>query len=399
MPSRLRIILIMSVAAFLAGWLSYRQAYTRSSDKTRISNTSRTNDRRPRALEAKSDDMEVLRQLLARPVNARTDDETWTVVSRLSIARIKDALAALPVESTRASQYQEMALYFRWAQLDHLAALESAQQAAAGERKMMATRSAFTAWMKMDPGAAYQWARKSQAVSSRIISLQMMKMLSSLPTDEALEKAKDCSEEMTSLYLSKLGESMGDTPEKRHAFLDVLARSGSSFDGPEAPPWPFIQSWAKSDPVGARAGLDDLPMDEALRLYLQELVTLEWIAQDPGAVIAWTGKGEAPEDLNRTEIYRSWFDDRPEEASLQFENLSREVPGLREELMKYFLTSYYQDSWDERDANVDSLLLSRLKTHYDLWATTAPAQASAWIASLDPELQQKLKTPDPHEKN
>lgn len=404
MSSRLRILLVIAVAAVLAGWLGYRQAYIYSSNKDSVSEAPRTKDRHPRPVEKASDPAADLSRLRKGPVNAKTSGEAWTIISRFSIRQIKDALADMPQgKPTDAVSDQESMLYFCWAQIDPLEALEAAgEEIKKNKEKTMILDSAFTAWMKTDPDAAYQWAMKSPTIDNKVAFRQMARLLDSLPPEEALEKAKAYAPEVMKILMTRLGGNMAETAEGREKFLTLLARSGFNPQESARSLSSLARSWAEADPVAALAALKDLPMDDKAREESRRILTLYWTERDPAAVIAWMTGGENPQPLAaQTRIYQKWAEQDPEQAALEFENLSRQSPGFRDEVMKSLLTSYHQGGWIPfgRTKDSEARLFSRLKIHYDQWATHDPEHASAWVGSLDPTLQQKLKSSDLHEKN
>jgi hypothetical protein len=404
MSPLLRIIPIVAVAAILAGWLGYRQAYNISSSKGVISGESGKSDRRQRPIEKRGDKAADLRRLLDRPANSRTSDEGWAIISKLSIRQIKDVLATLPRgKELDPAQDQEMMLYFCWAQIDPLEALEAAgRESEQNNERATMLRSAFTAWMRTDPDAAYQWAMQSPSFDKRVAFRQMAKLLALLPAEESLEKGRTYGPEVTTNLLSRLGGSMVATPEDRAAFLDILRRNGGEAGKSDTILRPFIRTWGAADPPGALAGLKDLPMDERTRENFRRQVTTDWTEQDPGSVIAWMTSADNPQPLkDRVQMYREWAESDPEEASQEFENLSRLSPGFRDEIMKSLLTSYHQGGRvpSGRNADSDRRLFSNLKIHYDQWNIHDPERASAWAETLDPALRQRLQTQDLHEKD
>jgi len=399
MSPRIRIILLTAAGSFVAGWLGYRQALPPLPPPPVVTKAVRKDDRRTRPAETKNDPLAELRQLREGPFNLRTSAETWTVISRFSIRRIKEALAEISSgDRTDAAMDQEAMLYFCWAQIDPLAALE----AAGGKDDKQVLRSAFTGWMKKDPDAAYQWAMKSTLVDKNLACSEMATLLNSLPPAEALEKAETLDPKVKTYLLGQLGNTMAETQEGRAEFLTMLSNSGIASGESASPLKAFAKSWADSDPAAALDGLDDLPLDGGVRDQLRRQLLGEWIDKDPAAVITWMTSGENPQPVKeQVAIYQKWAENELADASMAFENLSQHSPGFRDAVMKNLLTSYHQGGWvpHGRNSLTDAMLFSRLKTHYDLWTTHDPAQASAWLTSVDPALQERLQSPATDEKN
>lgn len=403
MHSHLRSAVIVALSAALMGWLGYRQGYAGSVDETAADHRTGTRERRIRPVENRRKAKEDLWKLLARPVNARTSGETWDIISRYSIRQIKDALAELKTgKSGAAAQHQEAMLYFCWAQIDPLEALEAAtEESKADEKKRWLPAHAFTAWMKDDPDAAYQWAMNSPGFDKDVAYRQMATLLSGMPPDEGWAKAKDFAIEVRRGYLGRIGGRMAETEEGRRDFLAMLARNGCSPEESAGGLESLMRVWGGVDPAAALAGFKDLPVDEAAREKARKITTSYWTESDPAGVIAWMSSDENPQPLgNQVDLYRKWAERSPEDAAKEFGNLSNKTPGFREGVMKTLLTSYHQGGWIPfgRNAQSDSRIFSRLKLHYDQWASTDPQQASNWINTLDPALQQRLTSPKPDEK-
>ncbi|GAA5120248.1 hypothetical protein JIN84_20630 [Luteolibacter yonseiensis] len=399
MSSRMWIILFTAAGSFVAGWLGYRQAHPPLPPPPAITKAARQDARRTRPADTKSEPLEELRLLRERPFNLKTSGEAWTVISRFSIRQIREALAEISAgDRTDAAMDQEAMLYFCWAQIDPLEALE----AAGGKDEKQTLHSAFTGWMKKDPDAAYQWAMKSSRIDKKLASLEMATLLYSLPPAEALEKAEACDPQVKTLLLGRIGNAMAETEEERAEFLTMLANSGVAPGESAYALKAFVRSWADSDPAAALDGLDDLQLDGGVREQTRRQLLNNWIEKDPAAVIAWMTSGENPQPVKeQVAIYQKWAERAPEDASMAFENLSQLSPGFRDTVMKNLLASYHQGGWIPfgRNSRSDAMLFSRLKTHYDLWTTHDPGQASAWLASVDPALQERLKSPDNDEKN
>lgn len=400
MLSRRQIVIIVSAAVVLAGWMGYNRAYTAAVTADGMDKSSSTNERRSRPAGSRSDKMEDLRQLLKRPVNSRTSAEEWTIISGFSIRQIKDSLKTLSSgDQSEAVRNQAAMLYFCWGQIDPLQALEAAKRA--GKKGDGMNQMIHAAWMKQDPEAAYHHALSSPE-TSRYAHSMMAKLLSSLPMNEALEKATSYGPEVRRIVLSSLGGTMAGTAGEREAFLAALARSGSDTADSSAVSNSFARTWGAVDPAAALAGLKDLPMDDGTRERTRNQITRYWTEKDPAAVITWMTSADNPQPLaNQVEVYRNWAEKATDEAVKQFDALSRQSPGFRDEVMKSLVISYYQGGWIPfgRSERTDGEMFSRLKNHYDQWTTSDPADASTWLESLEPALQERLTSSDHHERN
>jgi hypothetical protein len=374
--------------------MSHRHAYTAALESGAAE--SRPRERRLRLTVERREQTEGLRLLLKRPVNSKTSAETWAIISEFSIAQIKEALAALPPESSEAVAMQEMTLYFCWAQIDPMEALEAAARVKQRDGdKGYLLDSAFTAWMKRDADAAYRWGMASPDIDRKTVNRQMAKLLSGLPSDEAWKSAETCDPAVRQALLSRMAGTMAVAPADREAFLKRLAASGLQPKESAASLNNLARTWGAVDPAAALAGLGGLPMDDATREKTRWQVTKDWTARDPAAVLAWMKSGGNPQPVrNLVEVYRNWAESDLNAAAEEFETLSRQTPGFRDEVMKSLLTSYYQGGWIPfgRTANTDTLLFSRLKTRYDRWSSSDPGQAAMWLGAQDPALQQRLQT-------
>ena len=409
MSSRVRIVLITAIAAILVGWAGYRRAYVVSVRADTPGTPPITRESRVRPIEKRPDKMNELRQLLKRPANARTSNETWAIISGFSISQIKLALEQLSADGpSDAVQTQERMLYFCWAQIDPLEAMEAAgrEDKIAKAKKSSNNRqllsSAFTAWMKQDPDAACRWGLSSADIDHRWIANLMGNQLSALPMQEALEKAKAYDASVLQCLLSNLGARMAWTPADREVYLAQLASSGVGSRDVAAVLRSFIQNWGAADPVATIEGLKNLPLDPEKQQNARKQILTRWTKKDPAAVLAWMSTGENAQPLQKqVEVYNEWVENSPEEAARQFDTLSRQSPGFRDQEMKSLLTSYYQGGWIPfgRNSSSDGRYFSQLKTHYDQWTASDPGQAAAWAATLEPALQQRLQSPDRHEEH
>jgi hypothetical protein len=374
--------------------MSHRHAYTVTLTAGAAEN--RPKERRFRPTAERRDQTEGLRHLLMRPVNSKTSAETWAIISGLSIAQIKHALATLPSEPSEVVAMQEMLLYFCWAQIDPHEALEAAARVKQRDgKKGYVLDSAFTAWMKRDADAAYRWGMASPDIDRKTVNRQMANLLSGLPPDEAWKKTEACDPAVRQALLSRMAGTLFATPDDREAFLKRLAASGLQPKESAASLNNLARSWGTVDPAAALAGLGALPMDDATREKTRWQVTKYWMEKDPAAVIAWMKSEDTSQPVrNLVEVYRNWAENDLNAAAEEFETLSRQTPGFRDEVMKSLLTSYYQGGWIPfgRTANSDGLLFSRLKTHYDRWSSSDAGQAAAWLDAQDPALQQRLQT-------
>ena len=405
MKTRIRPILLTSVTALLAAWLSYRQAYQAESPvaRTEPESTSPANGRQRRERNpARADKMEQLRGLMKRPSTTRNAADAWEIISGMSIGQIKQALDGISEESaTDAGQGIEMMLYFCWAQIDPQEAVEAAVEE--GKRKwtdpsmneQQLLFSAFSAWSKRDPEAAFQWVQSSDIPDRKFFINQIGKYLSTLTPGEAAERAKAYGTDVQKAVLVHQANGMTATPESRQAFLDAVAASGIPAGDSNVILKQFARNWGYADSAAALAGLDGFPLDDEQKAQARQWIMAGWAEKDPADAIAWVVKENSPDSMRKqVDIYKKWADNWPGEAADSLDALSLQSPGLREEVMKSQLTSYYQESWIPfgRNEGADAYLLSRLKTHYDHWSAATPADAAKWLESLEPSLREKLQT-------
>lgn len=395
----MKLLSLTLVAGLLAAWISYRVSYRSSFTiaHPEMRSFSSGKARPSRNLPVRTDKIEQLRGLANRPLNERSSAEAWAIISSMSVARIRQALDAVSDGKTSKSvQELEESLYFRWAQINPLEALEAASHVEDSTEKGPLLASAYTAWFKQDPEAAWRWAQTSTLLDKRDCTRLMGRYLATLPPAEAAEKMKTCGPDVVKSSIGYQGPAMISSPEDRKAFLECVANSGMSQADSEIILKDFIRNWGFADPAAALAGLDGIPLSDDEKFQARRRITTGWAEINPVEALAWVAKENPPHAMAaQMAIYSKWSAAAPAEAVAALDGICRDTPGFREEVMKSQLESYYQKDWIPfgRNEAMEKNNFSHLKSHYDDWAATAPADAERWLGTLEPALQQKLHSP------
>ena len=400
MSIRLKPLSLTLIAALLVAWLSYRQSYRPHAVAVapNVKIALSASGRESREMVMRVDKVEQLRGLLGKPFNFRSSTEAWDIISGMSVAQIQQTLDAIPREKeSESAQNMARSLYFRWAQIDPTQAIAAA---ALEEKKEDADRSpnllyvlgsAYYAWFKQDPEAAFRWLQTASPELQQSYSYLMGRYLATLPPTEAEEKMKNYGPTVAKEAISCLGLGMMSSPEDRKAFLDRVANSGMTAADSKEVLKRFVRSWGSADPASALAGLDGIPLNDGERSDARQRIIADWVDKKPAEAFAWATKDGTPNArADQMFIYEKWVASSPEEALTAFDDISSRSPGFREEVMKSQLESYYQGNW--RSDYLETYLFDRLKKNYDHWAASAPSDAEKWLGTLEPSLQQQLHT-------
>jgi hypothetical protein len=398
----MKLLLLTLVAGLLAAWICYRVSYqsgvATAQPGGRISSHGR--ERASREIPVAADKIEQLRGFLNRPFNERGSAEVWAVVSSMSVAQIRESVhMILQNKATDSAENMVNCLFFRWAQIDPmeaLAAADSQRKDGGSENFSGALLSAFNGWFKRDPEAAFRWAQTDSGSNERFYISQMGGYLSTLPPTEAAEKMKTYGAAVIKAAFSYRARANFTSQEDRTAFFTSVANSGMNAADSQTVLKSFARNWGFYDPAAALAGLDGIPLNDDQKSQARQWIMAGWADKNPIEALAWVAKENPPHAIaDQIAIYNKWLSTAPKEAVAALDELCRDAPGFREEVMKSQLQSYYDEGWVPYGRNIssDKFLFSRLKNHYDDWATTAPADAERWVGTLEPALQQKLHAP------
>lgn len=400
---RLKILLLTLLVAPLAAWMSYRGSYRLNLGDETVIQRSKAGERGQRGMDNRAGTMERLRTFFKEPGNARNSAEAWDLVNGMSVSQIKGMLDEISEEKpSETIGGIEMMLYFSWARIDPLEALEAAAKEGQTGRsdqfqnKQQLLFSAYTGWSKQDPEAAFKWAQSSSTPERNFYVNQMGRFLAKLPPEEAAEKLKAYGPDVAKVVLLYQAKSGTSSPEDRQAFLEKLTKSKVSSADSTTILKSFARNWGYSDPAAALAGVDGIPLDEGQRSQARQWIMAGWAEKDPADALAWVMKEKTPQSMaKQVDIYNKWAETAPEEAVASLDGLSRLSPGLLGGIMDSQLSSYYQGDWFPygRNETRDRFIVSKLKNHYAYWAASAPGDAEAWLGSLEPSLQQQLLTP------
>lgn len=392
MPNRLLPLLLLMAGACVAGFMGYHRGFETALEKPMIGKSRVTGDRHAEHRETRSDKMSRLRSLRGRSERSHAAMiESWRIVRNFSIDEIRQALADMsPGHEGNSSALLTTMLYYRWAEIDPQAALESAIQR---DDATTVFGAAMTAWVNRDPEAAYRWAKSKPELADKatLYDRIVARALSNDTPAGALDKASAEGDAMRRSVGNVLAGKMCATPEGRAAFLAELTKRGP--DELVAGKIQMLTAWGRDDPKGALEGMTGLGLDPRTAAAKRETILSSWARLDPALALAWmAGKPDALPLEKRTQIFTTWVNEDPAAALEHFDTLGNE-PGFGEAVMAKLLLanghatlnpSTGSGSWIERNR-------SNLQTCYRRWAVQAPEAAAIWQDGLDPDLRKELR--------
>ncbi|MES2921228.1 MAG: hypothetical protein V4819_06770 [Verrucomicrobiota bacterium] len=393
MPNRLLPFSLLCVGACVAGFIGYHRGFETALEKPMVGGTEVSGGKRDEHRGTRPDKMNRLRSLRVRSDRSHAAMiESWRIVRDFSADEIRQALADLPPnhdENTTGGLLTAM-LYYRWAEIDPQAALESTIQR---DDATTVFGAAMTAWMNRDPEAAYRWAKSKPELAGKatLYTRIVARALSNDTPAGTLDKVSTEDDAIRRAVSNVLAGKMSATPEGRAAFLAELAKRGP--DHLTTGKNQLLSAWGRDDPKGALEGMTGLGLDPFEAAVKREAILSSWARLDPALALAWmAGKPDAMPLEKRTQIFTTWANEDPAAAFEHFDTLGSE-PGFGEAVMAKLLLAHGHATlnpsagsgpWIERNR-------SNLQTCYRRWVAQAPAAAAIWQDGLDPDLRKELQ--------
>lgn len=337
-------LLLTLAAACLCGFISYQHGYketvtegrsSESSPKTRLRERPEADSDigKPRSARlTMAEKTQRLRSLAGRMRSTNAIIESWEIIRDLGDNDIRDLIDQLKPQDKDTDQVSQEnsqipLLYFRWAQLDPTAALESAD----AHNDESAAESAFASWMKQDSTAAIRWAASSEKFKDSQTQADWMALnLVNLTPAEALAKATTYGEKTRAATLKLISQNQADTPEDREAFLSGIISGDLPETDKSAAMKAFFTSWGAHDSLKALDQLAGTPITPEQKSELRQNILRTWSRNDPEAALTWMiGKPDTLPDARQLSYFQYWSQGAPLRAS---DWLTRQSPEIRQKL-------------------------------------------------------------------
>jgi len=387
-------ILVVIAAASLAAVLGYWRGMEEASGEAVAENDGPPNRQtRERRGEVRQDPMNRLEGLRGRWVSHAVKMESWAIIRGFTVSQIKEALEDVrPNGMTSAEIEQVKMLFYRWAQIDPVAALEAA--AAPPHESHSAAIAALAAWMKDDPDAAFHWA-EAQPQRHLYHHGMMAKHLASGDRRRALESAASYEEEMSRHVITELARRVGGSAEDRAEFLDLIANHdpGLLAAAKEA----LVSSRSEHEPEAALDEIAGAISDPVAADQARGQILISWSHEDPAEALAWMKVNPNPLSIRaRVRIYGQWTMRAPEAALEGFASLAEE-PGFGEAALNQLLVEHLRSKPLEDAGQPPNFRGRQLHPWFQAWNAANPGSAAAWMDSLDHSLRLGFQPQPEHE--
>lgn len=347
-----------------------------------------------------------LLRLTAGRKSPKTDLESWEIISGFSVKQIQQALAgAKDAKEGTVEWGQKTLLYYRWAAIDPAPALAAARadigsgDSADGNPPFL--QAAFSAWFQASPDAAYRWAEdetSKQPVDAAGVNrapltyhrAYMARLLTLLPVEDALRKARAYDTEMEAVCMSRF--TIEAAPEDREKLLEQFSTLESFRKAPSENLLSIIRAWSKTDLPAAISKIDSLEVDSSQKESWKKEILQGMSIWDPVKAFDWLSGSDLEYKVNRqADAYTMMQMGCPEEAAARFADVVGHSPELTEAVMGRLLTraqkvdlSYFPAS-RQQERNFKSL-----SQHFEKWSVVAPDAAAAWLRKADRETRSLL---------
>lgn len=336
---------------------------------------------------------------LLRGKSSRTD--LLSIISRIPAAKMPEALGLLKEEMAAASLSDQdpsnwvqaaalneiiSALYFHWAEMDPQAALADAQTIASDQRRSIALTGVLTAWMKIDPDAAYRSVKDDQKAG--YLARDMFVKLWS--PENAFENADR--------YPDKRGDLLGwyaigniDNIERRDSLLEELRARKDLKERS----WVYsllYRAWGYKDFDEAitAAGKEKIPWLE------KQLLNDNLGGLSSPKVLQWASAHDRlPSGPQWEKGYGTWLAMNPDEACKWFatETSKWEQAGRSDITAGFLAVDVFGVSGEEIPSNPtrETAAKDALTVHWQRWRAKDTKAADRWLETAPPEIIKLLK--------
>jgi len=384
-----------------ATWLGYRAEHRVMDSAGNNPVTFRSVVRRvmaPKSRVASIDRLNELRHLAGRSeLTPREHAECWSIVRGFSVQDVEACLAEIPMKPPRVVNERLVSmLFFRWAQLDPLAAAEAAVGPAyQPEGTIYASysnmASVATAWAAKDPEAALRWAAANDSpLAKNLVGGAAGKMMAAQDPDGAMEKATAILPASFSGVVIALAQR-SDTSERRR---DLLARLSALPDQQALEQYLNLLAWSP-----ARQGIQDSPaviedMEHA-GIAPERVATFREMALDsmrsrnPGVAIeAMQESAPGTSEKDQQYTYFSWALTKPGEATAWAVAKSRS--DLASNLVQSNSMNLLRSGWIPGNEEPNNYLVQGVVSQFQVWRKLAPEAASAWLKTMPSDIRSHL---------
>ena len=325
-----------------------------------------------------------MKEFLAELSPDADEGKIWKIVQRLSPKEIRDAIAEITAkDKNREYEAWLSALYYRWAETDPIAALESAKQL--GEEFLADAMglAVLCCWVSRDADGAYLSVKNDDDFGHEARDM-LVRTWNKDTVFGNLKRFPDPKDAET-LLGAYCFQSAGD-PASRNHMLAALDEN-KDLTGRE---WGYsllYRSWLYKDPVNALAAISDKPIP-----WLQQQMLRDGLGTQPGPTLKWaTAQGLRPGESMWQDGYSHWLLFEPEAAREWFAN---QAPAWNEQgdhrTVADFITQEIDNLNITRDESTRQQLDDRLAQQIELWRKHDPAAADTWLAA-----QQKKASESP----
>jgi len=303
------------------------------------------------------------------------EGKIWRIVQRLSPQEIRDAITEIAgKEKPGAYEAWLSALYYRWAEIDPMAALESAKQLKGEFLADEMGRAVLCSWMSRDAEGAYVALKKDKDFWHEARDM-LVRTWNKDTVFENLKRFPD-KEDAKTLLGAYCFQSAGD-PESRAHILAALAEN-KDLTGRE---WGYsllYRSWLYKDPVNALAAVPDKSVP-----WLHQQMLRDGLNAQPGPTLKWaSAQGLRPGESMWQEAYRNWLVFEPETAHAWFAD---QVPVWNQQgdhrAVAEFINQEIDNAQATKNESSRQQLDARLAQQIELWRKHDPAAADAWLAA------------------
>ncbi len=323
--------------------------------------------------------------------------ECWSIIRGFSVQDVEACLVEIPIKLPRVANSQLMGmLFFRWAQLDPLAAVEAASgpafQAEGTTRGGYSNRaSVLAAWAAKDPEAVLRWAAASDIpfvkyqagkAAGKVMGVQdpeggVDKAMAILPDSDAglvvaLAQGSKTSEERREL-LARLS-SLPD-PKALDYYLNFLA-------------WNPIQQGSQASPeVIEDVDRASIPPEKVAKFRDSVLDSLR--SQYPAAGIELMQQS-APETSKKDQqfTYFQWALNYPEEATVWAVEQGRS--DLAANLVQSSAANLMRSGWMPETEETSSSFVKGVVGQFHVWRKLEPEAANAWLQTMPSDIRNYL---------
>lgn len=245
----------------------------------------------------------------------RLEQSLWQRVSGFDAGQVRSALSDLRGNEDRpAVEFREM-LFFRWGQIDPLAAMEAAgtedgiDPGKPPPESCGNTCTVLSTWLKDDPQVAMDFvASRPALLKCRGPVGYVVEILLADGAAEALTKAAALSPEILKELVEVTARNAFDDPEVRREYLATLESSGNPQAKEAGWKYLFGNLCSRDGPEKVKAEIEGLNLEAAEAEQLWSAVFNQWIEERSTAVLEWLAERDGlGRDVRQAEALEKWF--------------------------------------------------------------------------------------------